>query len=98
MRAHGFLVAVALIVSAVPALGQPPRAKVTPVTETEAVPAGGQTRVALAVSLPETLHVQSDQPRDPSLIPTVLTVEAPAGVRVESLIYPHPSDFTLEGQ
>ena len=33
------------------------------------------TRVALAVALPEKLHVQSDKPRDPSLIPTVLTVE-----------------------
>ncbi len=50
------------------------------------------------MSLPKGLHVQSDQPRDPLLIPTVLTIDAPAGVRVASVIYPHPSDFKLEGQ
>jgi thiol:disulfide interchange protein len=77
---------------------QPPRAKVTPVAENASVAAGTETRVALTVSLPPKLHVQADKPRDPSLIPTVLTVEAPAGVRVTNLIYPHPEDFTLEGQ
>lgn len=77
---------------------QPPRAKVTPVVESDAVAPGSATRIALAVSLPENLHVQSDQPRDPALIPTVLSIDAPPGVRVRSLIYPHPSDFTLEGE
>ncbi len=74
-----------------------PRAEVTP-HAAPVVAAGGTTRVALAVSLPEGLHVQSDAPRDPSLIPTVLTVEAPAGVTVRHLIYPTPSDFVQEGQ
>jgi thiol:disulfide interchange protein DsbD len=87
---------VLLVLTANAANAQPPRATVTPVVESEAV-AGGTTRVALSVSLPEKLHVQSDRPRDPSLIPTVLTVESPAGVRVTNLIYPEPSDFTLEG-
>jgi cytochrome c biogenesis protein CcdA/thiol-disulfide isomerase/thioredoxin len=54
--------------------------------------------VALTFSLPEGLHVQSDQPRDPSLIATVLTIEPPPGVRVTHLIFPHPTDFTLKGQ
>jgi thioredoxin:protein disulfide reductase len=77
---------------------QPPRAKVTPLAETATVAAGSETRLALSVALPPKLHVQADKPRDPSLIPTVLTVDAPPGVRVSSLIYPHPEDFTLEGQ
>ena len=75
-----------------------PRATVTPFVEEPAVRPGSPTRVALTVSLPKGLHVQSDQPRDPLLIPTVLTIDAPAGVRVASVIYPHPSDFKLEGQ
>jgi thiol:disulfide interchange protein len=91
-----FLLAALTVAS--PAFAQPPRAKVTPVVERDTVAAGSETRLALTVSLPPKLHVQSDQPRDPSLIPTVLTVEAPAGVRVSNLIYPHPEDFTLEGE
>ena len=81
-----------------PAWAQPPRAQVTPHVEHSVVPTGSTTRVALEVSLPEKLHVQSDQPRDPSLIATVLTVDLPAGVRVDNLVFPHPQDFKLEGQ
>jgi thioredoxin:protein disulfide reductase len=91
-------VLVALLLAAVPAFAQPPRATVTPFVENEPVAAGSAVRVALTVELPEKLHVQSDKPRDPSLIPTVLTVEAPAGVRVTNLVFPHPADFKLEGQ
>jgi thiol:disulfide interchange protein len=87
-----------VLLTAADLAAQPPRAKVTPLTETETVGAGSTTRLGLSVSLPPKLHVQADKPRDPSLIPTVLTVEAPAGVRVANLIYPHPEDFTLEGQ
>jgi thioredoxin:protein disulfide reductase len=75
-----------------------PEASVTPFVETTDVRAGSSTRVALAVSLPEGLHVQSDRPRDPTLIPTALTVEPPPGVRVSRLIYPHPTDFEQQGQ
>ena len=93
-----FLLAALLALTATPAFAQPPRAKVTPFVENDAVPAGARTRVALTVALPEKLHVQSDQPRDPSLIPTVLTIEPLAGVRVHNLVFPHPTDFKLEGQ
>jgi len=62
------------------------------------VPAGGTTRLALTVVLPEGLHVQSDAPRDPSLIPTTVTIDAPAGISVAGLRYPEPSDFAQEGQ
>jgi thiol:disulfide interchange protein DsbD len=75
-----------------------PKATVTPYVAADAVAAGSTTRVALTVSLPDGLHVQSDAPRDPSLIPTVLTVDAPTGVTVRHLIYPTPSDFEQEGQ
>ena len=91
------LVFLAVLVAATPAGAQPPRATVTPSVESS-VASGGRTRLALSVALPEKLHVQSDRPRDPSLIPTVLTVETPPGVRVTNLIYPEASDFTLEGE
>ena len=60
-----------------------PRAEVTPVVERPAVHAGAKVRLALKVALPEGLHTQSDKPRDPNLIPTVLTIKTPAGVTVD---------------
>ena len=75
-----------------------PKAVVTPHVAATTVAAGSTTRLAVTVELPEGLHVQSDAPRDPSLIPTVLTVEPPPGVTVRHLLYPTPSDFVQEGQ
>jgi len=75
-----------------------PEDTITPVAETDGVRAGSTTRVALTVALPEGLHVQSDRPRDPALIPTVLAIEPTPGIRVTQLIFPHPKDFTLQGQ
>ena len=87
-----------LLATATAASAQPPRATVTPFVERDRAALGSTTRIALAVSLPEKLHVQSDKPRDPTLIPTVLNVDAPAGIRVTNVIFPHPTDFRLEGQ
>jgi thioredoxin:protein disulfide reductase len=95
---HFVLLFALFVASAIPAFAQPPRAKITPFVENEAVHAGARTRVALTVALPEKLHVQSDQPRDPSLIPTVLTIEPSPSVRVHNLVFPHPTDFKQEGQ
>ena len=75
-----------------------PKADVVPFVAADRVVPGTVTRLALEVSLPEGLHVQSDQPRDASLIPTVLSVEAPPGVTVRGIFYPHPTDFVQQGQ
>jgi thiol:disulfide interchange protein len=98
-RAAWYLAALVLVSTAATASAQGrPRADVTPLVTADGVAAGASTRLMLQVTLPEGLHVQSDRPRDPSLIPTVLTVDAPAGVTVRSLIYPEPIDTTLVGQ
>jgi thiol:disulfide interchange protein DsbD len=75
-----------------------PKAAVVPFVERDGVHAGTKVRVALQVSLPEGLHVQSNAPRDPSLIPTVLRVEAPAGITVDEMVYPPPTDLKQLGQ
>ena len=95
-----FLAGIALLLAAAPSYGQtrPPQATIAPFVEANGVRPGSPIRVALTVTLPEGLHVQSDTPRDPSLIPTVLTIDAPAGVRVTQLVFPHPTDFAQEGQ
>ena len=43
--------------------------------------AGSPFDVALKVSVPEGLHTQSNKPRDKSLIPTTLTIDAPRAYR-----------------
>lgn len=75
-----------------------PKADVTPIVGADGVQAGEAIRVALRVQLPAGLHVQSDKPRDPSLIPTVLSLQTPSGVRVSEIVYPRPTDLTQAGQ
>jgi DsbC/DsbD-like thiol-disulfide interchange protein len=59
---------------------------------------GSPVTLTLKVTLPEKIHVQAHKPRDPSLIPTVLTIDAPAGVTVDRIVYPTPVDFAQTGQ
>src|SRR5690349_10249619 len=75
-----------------------PRAEVTPVVETDTVRTGSAVHVALKVSLPEGLHTQSNKPRDPLLIPTVLTIEPPAGATINEIVFPPSTDLKQEGQ
>ena len=94
------LVAVALLVVAHAAAAQmkPPRAEVTPVNPASPVVAGSSTTLTLKVRLPREFHVQSDKPRDPFLIPTALTVKPPAGIVVDRLVYPKPTDLAQAGR
>jgi thioredoxin:protein disulfide reductase len=75
-----------------------PTAEVSPVAATDGQRAGSPARLALRVALPEGFHVQSNAPRDPTLIPTVLTIDAPSGVSVEEIVYPPPVDLEQVGQ
>jgi thiol:disulfide interchange protein len=73
------------------------KADLAPIAESDAV-RGASARIALQVTVPERFHLQSDKPRDPLLIPTVLTIDPPPGVRVAEVVYPQAADFTLAGQ
>ncbi len=72
-------------------------ATLTPLVETDAIRAGTTARLAMRVVLAADLHVQSNTPSDPGLIATVLTVDAPAGVTVEELVYPAAKAFVQAG-
>ncbi len=74
-----------------------PRAEITTVVESAAVHAGARVRLALKVSLPEGLHTQSNKPRDPTVIPTVLTIDAPGGVTVDEIVFPPSTVFKVAG-
>ena len=74
-----------------------PKAALTPVVEQQAIQPGRAVTVELRVELLEDIHVQSDKPRDPLLIPTVLTLTPPVGVTVEEITYPPSTDFVQAG-
>jgi thioredoxin:protein disulfide reductase len=74
-----------------------PRAEVAPLIESDGVHPG-TVALALRVSLPEGLHTQSNTPRDPNLIPTVLTIDPPAGVTVDEIVFPPSTDLKQAGQ
>lgn len=95
----GFLVA-GLALGGVPSSAQlrTPRAELTPAVQQQATPPGQTVAVQLRVELPEDIHVQSDNPREDYLIPTVLTFAPPSGVTVEGVEYPVATDWFLEGQ
>ncbi len=73
------------------------KADVSPIVEADGVRAGSDARVALQVTLPDGYHVQSDKPRDPNLIPTVLTLDVPEGVTVAEMVYPATVETKLVG-
>jgi DsbC/DsbD-like thiol-disulfide interchange protein len=75
-----------------------PTAELTPTVEQQAIQPGQTVTLVLRVELPENMHVQSDEPRDPFVIPTLLTVAVPEGVTVEEITYPESTDFLLTGQ
>jgi thiol:disulfide interchange protein DsbD len=75
-----------------------PRAEIAALSERPNLEAGQTARVALRVSLPEGLHTQSNKPRDPLLIPTELTIDAPAGVTVKEIVFPPSTDLKQAGQ
>jgi thiol:disulfide interchange protein DsbD len=73
-----------------------PRADVTPLVQGSAR-AGSPVHVALKVTVPEGLHTQSNKPRDKALIPTTLTIDAPAGVTVDEIVWPPSIDLVQAG-
>jgi len=92
------LAILALAAAALNAQIRRPQATVTPFVERPDVHAGDSVRLALRVALPGGLHTQSNAPLDPTLIPTVLTINAPAGVTIDEVVYPKTADLVQAGQ
>jgi thiol:disulfide interchange protein DsbD len=95
-----WIVAALLVATTAPAaLAQLKRipAEIVPIVETDGVRAGATVKAALQVTLPEGFHVQSNQPRDASLIATELTLDPPAGIRGAEVVFPEAVEFRQEG-
>jgi thiol:disulfide interchange protein len=74
----------------------PATLQLTPLVESDGA-AGGTVRLALQIAVPDGLHIQSNAPRDPALIPTALTIDAPAGFAVTGIAFPDSIDFSMPG-
>ncbi len=100
MRTARYWIVTALVTSVAGGIlhGQSlPRANVTSLAGSEGVHPGDDIRVALRVNLPDGFHVQSNSPRDPSLIPTVVSIDAPDGIAVAEVVFPTPTDLNQLG-
>jgi hypothetical protein len=101
-RRHAIAFAVILAALAgVPSLGaqlRAPRAELATTVATAKVQAGRPATLVLTVTLPPTIHVQSNKPRDVAFFPTALALTPPAGVTVTATKYPPAVDFRQEGQ
>jgi len=70
---------------------------VTPILESPTAHAASTVRAILKIEIPRGLHVQSNAPRDPSLIALALSFDAPAGVTVKELVFPRSTTADLPG-
>ena len=59
---------------------------------------GGSARAAITVRLPEGFHMNSDQPRDPNLIPITVSMEAVPAVASAQAAFPDAVDLKQEGE
>ena len=59
------------------------------------IAANQPSEIALHFRIADGLHINSHQPRQPELIPTVFSIPEGAGARLESVRYPAGSDYAL---
>jgi cytochrome c biogenesis protein CcdA/thiol-disulfide isomerase/thioredoxin len=94
-RTFLILLAIALATAAPRAQLRGIKGTLRPIVAQPAVHAGDRVRLAVVVTLPAELHVQSNAPLDPTLIPTALTVTPPAGGEVIEVVYPPAAEFRM---
>ncbi|MBI3947110.1 MAG: thioredoxin family protein [Armatimonadetes bacterium] len=56
---------------------------------------GDTFQIAVALDLPEGVHVNAHVPSSPDLIPTTVTIAAPAGLRIGAITYPEGRELKL---
>lgn len=88
----------AVLLAAATAHAQPAKPELKTEVAVARIAPGGEGTVTVRVKLNEGWHVQSNQPAEDYLIPTVLTWEAaPAGIGFDGPVYPEAESFRLKG-
>ena len=76
----------------------PPKAEVAAIVDTTAAKPGTDVHAALQVHLPEGYHTNSNQPRDPNLIPISVTFDPPPpGITFIEVVFPPATDLAQRG-
>src|SRR5262249_22828440 len=76
----------------------PPKAEVAAIVDTTAAKPGSDVHAALQVHLPEGYHTNSNQPRDPNLIPISVTFDPPPdGITFTEVVFPPATDLAQRG-
>ena len=60
--------------------------------EPETLAPGATGRLVVEATVPEGGHIEANRPPEPFLIPTVLEVDADAGISVGPIAYPEPEE------
>ncbi len=78
------------------ALGQSsaPVVTVAPIADVM-VPRGGRAPVEIALRVNRGFHINSHQPNDELLLPTVVHLNPPEGITIMKIAYPEPQDVAL---
>jgi len=97
IRPFWVIAAVAIVARTAAAQVGAPVPVITPAVESSAIHAGGIQRLAVRVALPRGNHVQSNKPRDPSLIPTELRLTPPDGIKLEEIVFPPSAELKVAG-
>jgi cytochrome c biogenesis DsbD-like protein len=85
---------VLLCVSAALAQGSSPLVSVAPI-DTVVVARGGKAPLSIALRVNKGFHVNSHQPNDELLLPTVVHLNPPDGVLIMNIAYPEGENLTL---
>ena len=99
-RAYRVMVGLAITsLASLMLLAQPGRIGITltPVAEADVAHAGGTYQVALQAQLDAGFHVNSNTPLEEFLIPTVLSLDPPAGIELSGLAWPEPFMLSQAG-
>jgi hypothetical protein len=100
MRSRTAVVWLSLVLASasILAVQKPPEPDITAVAAAAPLVAGTTAKVSVSVKLPEDIHLQSDKPRDKLLIATELTLKPPAGLALDRIVFPKPTDLAQPGR
>ncbi len=60
--------------------------------------AGGQYPLALQVQIARGYHINTHQPNSPDLVPSKLSLAAPAGIAIQQIAYPQARQHKVQGE
>lgn len=68
----------------------------TPLLSRDIVRPGDEIKIAVPASVDAGYHVNSNKPKEPNLIATVLSITSAEGIKTTATVYPKAKDYTFE--